>query len=147
MQGPVNYISLHCVKPSMRPLSMAMSTVSIHIFGDVPSSPLVGVLQVCFLSSLHNLRLALSGITKYWNLTPLLIHFRIIWTTGGKHLLSSQLSYFLLLEFGLLVINLWRDQLLFLPSLFVFMYLNRQNWMDSSIVLLFLYMNVRYIPP
>ncbi|XP_028126698.1 probable sphingolipid transporter spinster homolog 2 [Camellia sinensis] len=44
-QGPVNYVSLHCVKPSMRPLSMAMSTVSIHIFGDVPSSPLVGVLQ------------------------------------------------------------------------------------------------------
>ncbi|CAH1450504.1 unnamed protein product [Lactuca virosa] len=24
---------------------MAMSTVSIHVFGDVPSSPLVGVLQ------------------------------------------------------------------------------------------------------
>ncbi|KAH7575506.1 hypothetical protein JRO89_XS02G0125300 [Xanthoceras sorbifolium] len=45
IQGPVNYICLHCVKPSMRPLSMAISTVSIHIFGDVPSSPLVGVLQ------------------------------------------------------------------------------------------------------
>ncbi|KAF3322316.1 putative sphingolipid transporter spinster 2 [Carex littledalei] len=44
-QGPVNYICLHSVKPSLRPLSMAMSTVSIHIFGDVPSSPLVGVLQ------------------------------------------------------------------------------------------------------
>nr|XP_011458313.1 PREDICTED: probable sphingolipid transporter spinster homolog 2 [Fragaria vesca subsp. vesca] len=44
-QGPVNYICLHCVKPSMRPLAMAMSTVSIHLFGDVPSSPLVGVLQ------------------------------------------------------------------------------------------------------
>ncbi|WOL06014.1 putative sphingolipid transporter [Canna indica] len=44
-QGPVNYICLHCVHPSLRPLSMAMSTVSIHIFGDVPSSPLVGVLQ------------------------------------------------------------------------------------------------------
>ncbi|KAJ9159302.1 hypothetical protein P3X46_024817 [Hevea brasiliensis] len=44
-QGPVNYICLHCVKPSMRPLSMAISTVSIHLFGDVPSSPLVGVLQ------------------------------------------------------------------------------------------------------
>ncbi|KAM2676061.1 hypothetical protein EV1_002764 [Malus domestica] len=44
-QGPVNYINLHCVKPNMRPLSMAMSTVSIHIFGDVPSAPLVGVLQ------------------------------------------------------------------------------------------------------
>ncbi|XP_039065899.1 probable sphingolipid transporter spinster homolog 2 isoform X2 [Hibiscus syriacus] len=44
-QGPVNYIFLHTVKPSLRPLSMAISTVSIHIFGDVPSSPLVGVLQ------------------------------------------------------------------------------------------------------
>ncbi|PRQ24144.1 putative major facilitator superfamily [Rosa chinensis] len=46
-QGPVNYICLHCVKPSMRPLAMAMSTVSIHLFGDVPSSPLVGVLEDC----------------------------------------------------------------------------------------------------
>ncbi|PON97126.1 Major facilitator [Trema orientale] len=44
-QAPVNYVCLHCVKPSLRPLSMAMSTVSIHIFGDVPSSPLVGILQ------------------------------------------------------------------------------------------------------
>ncbi|KAL2342021.1 hypothetical protein Fmac_009961 [Flemingia macrophylla] len=44
-QGPVNYVCLHCVKPSLRPLSMATSTVAIHIFGDVPSSPLVGVLQ------------------------------------------------------------------------------------------------------
>ncbi|PKI46557.1 hypothetical protein CRG98_033048, partial [Punica granatum] len=43
--APVNFVCLHCVKPSLRPLSMAMSTVSIHIFGDVPSSPLVGVLQ------------------------------------------------------------------------------------------------------
>ena len=33
---------------------MAMSTVSIHIFGDVPSSPLVGVLQVCLQNSLDS---------------------------------------------------------------------------------------------
>ncbi|GJS74594.1 probable sphingolipid transporter spinster homolog 2 [Tanacetum coccineum] len=44
-QGPVNFVCLHTVKPSLRPLSMAMSTVSIHVFGDVPSSPLVGVIQ------------------------------------------------------------------------------------------------------
>uniref|UniRef100_A0A7C8ZYL8 Major facilitator superfamily (MFS) profile domain-containing protein n=2 Tax=Opuntia streptacantha TaxID=393608 RepID=A0A7C8ZYL8_OPUST len=44
-QAPVNFVCLHCVKPSLRPLSMAMSTVAIHVFGDVPSSPLVGVLQ------------------------------------------------------------------------------------------------------
>ncbi|KAK6923893.1 Organic anion transporter polypeptide, partial [Dillenia turbinata] len=44
-QAPVNYVCLRCVRPSLRPLSIAMSTVSIHVFGDVPSSPLVGVLQ------------------------------------------------------------------------------------------------------
>jgi hypothetical protein len=44
-QAPVNYVCLHCVKPSLRPLSMAISTVAIHIFGDVPSSPLVGIVQ------------------------------------------------------------------------------------------------------
>ncbi|KAL6227579.1 PREDICTED: probable sphingolipid transporter spinster homolog 2 [Fragaria vesca subsp. vesca] len=44
-QAPVNYVSLHCVKPGLRPLSMAISTLSIHVFGDVPSSPLVGVVQ------------------------------------------------------------------------------------------------------
>ncbi|KAL0376025.1 UNVERIFIED_CONTAM: putative sphingolipid transporter spinster2 [Sesamum calycinum] len=44
-KAPVNFVCLHSVKPSLRPLSMAISTVSIHIFGDVPSSPLVGLLQ------------------------------------------------------------------------------------------------------
>ncbi|CAH2061474.1 unnamed protein product [Thlaspi arvense] len=44
-KAPVNYVCLHCVEPSLRPLSMAISTVAIHIFGDVPSSPLVGIVQ------------------------------------------------------------------------------------------------------
>ncbi|CAO2035840.1 unnamed protein product [Urochloa humidicola] len=44
-QAPVNFICLHSIKLHLRPLSMAVSTVSIHIFGDVPSSPLVGLLQ------------------------------------------------------------------------------------------------------
>ncbi|CAH8388222.1 unnamed protein product [Eruca vesicaria subsp. sativa] len=44
-QAPVNYVCLHCVEPSLRPLSMAISTVAIHILGDVPSSPLVGIVQ------------------------------------------------------------------------------------------------------
>ncbi|VAH49722.1 unnamed protein product [Triticum turgidum subsp. durum] len=51
-QAPVNYICLHSVKPSLRPLSMAMSTVSIHILGDVPSSPIVGFIQ----DKIHNWR-------------------------------------------------------------------------------------------
>ncbi|CAI9304220.1 unnamed protein product [Lactuca saligna] len=33
-QGPVNLVCLNSVKPSLRPLAMAISTVSIHIFGD-----------------------------------------------------------------------------------------------------------------
>ncbi|KAG2567561.1 hypothetical protein PVAP13_7NG333100 [Panicum virgatum] len=44
-QAPVNFVCLHSVMPHLRPLAMAVSTVSIHIFGDVPSSPLVGLLQ------------------------------------------------------------------------------------------------------
>ncbi|CAI0405411.1 unnamed protein product [Linum tenue] len=59
-QAPVNYVCLHCVKPSMRPISMAVSTVSIHIFGDVPSSPLVGVLQ----DSINNWRVTTLILTS-----------------------------------------------------------------------------------
>ncbi|XP_019165157.1 PREDICTED: probable sphingolipid transporter spinster homolog 2 isoform X4 [Ipomoea nil] len=72
VQAPVNYVCLHCVKPSLRPLSMAMSTVSIHIFGDVPSSPLVGILQ----DHVNNWKItALS-------LTSILFLAAIIWFIG-----------------------------------------------------------------
>ncbi|GJN02291.1 hypothetical protein PR202_ga19625 [Eleusine coracana subsp. coracana] len=71
-QAPVNYICLHCVKPSLRPLSMAMSTVSIHIFGDVPSSPLVGLLQ----DKIHNWRA--TALT----LTSILFIAAIFWFIG-----------------------------------------------------------------
>jgi hypothetical protein len=63
-QGPVNFVTLWSVTPVLRPLSMAMSTVLIHIFGDVPSAPIVGAFQVsCMvalffppvLTSLHKL--------------------------------------------------------------------------------------------
>lgn len=59
-QGPVNFVCLHSVKPGLRPLSMAMSTVSIHIFGDVPSSPLVGVLQ----DHVNNWRITALSLTS-----------------------------------------------------------------------------------
>ncbi|XP_062101004.1 probable sphingolipid transporter spinster homolog 2 [Humulus lupulus] len=71
-QAPVNYVCLHCVKPSLRPLSMAMSTVSIHIFGDVPSSPLVGILQ----DHLNNWR------TTALILTAILFLAAAIWFIG-----------------------------------------------------------------
>ncbi|XP_045812901.1 probable sphingolipid transporter spinster homolog 2 isoform X1 [Trifolium pratense] len=58
-QAPVNYVCLHYVKPGLRPLSMAMSTVAIHVFGDVPSSPLVGVLE----DSINNWRTTILILT------------------------------------------------------------------------------------
>ncbi|XP_054824407.1 probable sphingolipid transporter spinster homolog 2 isoform X2 [Prosopis cineraria] len=67
-QAPVNYISLHCVKPSLRPLSMAISTVSIHVFGDVPSSPLVGILQ----DHIHNWRKTALILTSVFFLASLI---------------------------------------------------------------------------
>lgn len=72
IQGPVNYINLEAVKPSLRPLSMAMSTVAIHVFGDVPSSPLVGVLQ----DYINNWRV--SALT----LTAILFPTALIWFAG-----------------------------------------------------------------
>jgi hypothetical protein len=63
-QDPVNFVTLWSVTPVLRPLSMAISTVLIHIFGDVPSAPIVGAFQVsCMvalffppvLTSLHKL--------------------------------------------------------------------------------------------
>ncbi len=51
-QGPVNFVTLQSVTPVLRPLSMAMSTVLIHIFGDVPSAPIVGAFQVSCMVAL-----------------------------------------------------------------------------------------------
>ncbi|XP_014510564.1 probable sphingolipid transporter spinster homolog 2 [Vigna radiata var. radiata] len=71
-QAPVNYVCLHCVKPSLRPLSMALSTVAIHIFGDVPSSPLVGKVQ----DKIHNWR------TTALILTSIFFPAAAIWFIG-----------------------------------------------------------------
>ncbi|KAI4375578.1 hypothetical protein MLD38_013432 [Melastoma candidum] len=71
-QAPVNFVNLHCVKPSLRPLSMAVATVSIHVFGDVPSSPLVGVLQD-YLNNWRETALILTAI---------LFPAAAIWTIG-----------------------------------------------------------------
>jgi hypothetical protein len=51
-QGPVNFVTLQSVTPVLRPLSMAMSTVVIHVFGDVPSAPIVGAFQVSCMVAL-----------------------------------------------------------------------------------------------
>ncbi|KAI4367163.1 hypothetical protein MLD38_022931 [Melastoma candidum] len=71
-QAPVNFVNLHCVKPSLRPLSMAVATVSIHVFGDVPSSPLVGVLED-YLNNWRGTALILTAI---------LFPAAAIWTIG-----------------------------------------------------------------
>lgn len=67
-QGPVNYLSLQSVSITSRPLAMAVSTVCIHMFGDVPSSPLVGALQDC----LDNWRLSSLILTSVFFLASFL---------------------------------------------------------------------------
>lgn len=44
-QAPVTALVLWGVPPHLRPLSISMTTVLIHLFGDVPSPPLAGMLQ------------------------------------------------------------------------------------------------------
>ncbi|KAJ7569221.1 hypothetical protein O6H91_01G067500 [Diphasiastrum complanatum] len=87
VQGPVNYATLQCVPSNQRALSMAMSTVMIHVFGDVPSSPLVGVLQ----DTIQNWRLSALLLTSIYFIAS------IIWASGlllqhtgvGKMLVES----------------------------------------------------------
>lgn len=44
-EGPISYVALHYVEPSLLPLAIAMCIASIHILADVPSSPLLGALR------------------------------------------------------------------------------------------------------
>ncbi|XP_023746533.1 probable sphingolipid transporter spinster homolog 2 isoform X2 [Lactuca sativa] len=71
-KGPVNFVCLHAVKPSLRPLAMAISSVSIRIFGDVPSPPLFGILQ----DKVDNWR------TSVWILNSILFLAAGIWFIG-----------------------------------------------------------------
>lgn len=45
LQAPVAALGMWCVPPELRPLGVSLMTVSIHLLGDVPSPPLVGLLQ------------------------------------------------------------------------------------------------------
>mmetsp|Transcript_6270 Transcript_6270/g.13766 ORF Transcript_6270/g.13766 Transcript_6270/m.13766 type:complete len:518 (+) Transcript_6270:206-1759(+) len=45
LQAPVAAVGMWCVPSALRPLGISIMTVSIHLFGDVPSPPLLGLLQ------------------------------------------------------------------------------------------------------
>ncbi|GIL75350.1 hypothetical protein Vretimale_8027 [Volvox reticuliferus] len=45
LQAPVAATGMWCVPAELRPLGASLMTVSIHLLGDVPSPPLVGLLQ------------------------------------------------------------------------------------------------------
>lgn len=45
IQAPVGAIGMWAVPPALRPLAISLTTVSIHVLGDVPSPPLVGWLE------------------------------------------------------------------------------------------------------
>jgi hypothetical protein len=44
-QAPMNAVLLWSVPPGVRPLAMSLSIVATHLLGDVPSPPLLGLLQ------------------------------------------------------------------------------------------------------
>ncbi|KAH7300834.1 hypothetical protein KP509_24G080900 [Ceratopteris richardii] len=67
-QGPVNFLTLECISTDLRPLAMAVSTVCIHVFGDVPSSPLVGLFQ----DSVNNWRTTTLVLTAIFFLASFL---------------------------------------------------------------------------
>ncbi|XP_060216609.1 probable sphingolipid transporter spinster homolog 2 isoform X1 [Lycium barbarum] len=111
-QGPVNYVCLHSVKPSLRPLSMAMSTVSIHIFGDVPSSPLVGVLQVSFFIVLIDLMKKMSI-----KLMLLTVQTQFHYLRRNLQLKVFAKSWFVVFSCSSFIISFWDLQICYVISL------------------------------
>ena len=55
-QAPSNAVAMWSVPPGLRPLAISVSVVAMHVLGDVPSSPLLGLLQ----GSLQNWRVTMS---------------------------------------------------------------------------------------
>ncbi|BBH09271.1 Major facilitator superfamily protein [Prunus dulcis] len=106
-QGPVNYICLHCVKPSMRPLSMAISTVSIHLFGMYLPHLLLEFSRFAFLYSMDR------SVSFHLYYEPI------------NHELHNLIEYFVFpFGFGLVLtaqdsINNWRVTALILTSIFI----------------------------
>ena len=43
--APGNAVAMWSVPPGLRPLAMSMSVVAMHLLGDCPASPLIGLLQ------------------------------------------------------------------------------------------------------
>ena len=46
MAVPVNGVLMWSVPPGLRPFALAAAEFSQHLFGDIPSPPLLGWLQV-----------------------------------------------------------------------------------------------------
>ncbi|KAG0562247.1 hypothetical protein KC19_9G130000 [Ceratodon purpureus] len=80
VQGPVNFVSLRSVSPNLQALAMAMSTVCIHVLGDVPSAPIVGAIQ----DWVHNWRFSCLILTSVLFLAA------AIWGTGSMFLVMDK---------------------------------------------------------
>lgn len=58
-QAPTSAVALWCVPKRLRPFSCSLTTVLIHLLGDVPSPPIMGAVQ----GHLRNWRLSFSLLT------------------------------------------------------------------------------------
>ena len=45
LQSPMAALGMWSVPPQLRPLGISLMTVTIHLFGDVPSPPILGLIQ------------------------------------------------------------------------------------------------------
>ncbi len=63
-QAPVAAIGMWCVPSALRPLGVALMTICIHLFGDVPSPPLLGLLQ--------------TSLSKVGVLSTVLLYLRLL---------------------------------------------------------------------
>ena len=58
-QSPASAVMLWAVPKRLRPFAMSLNTITIHVLGDVPSPPILGMLQ----TRLANWRYSISMMT------------------------------------------------------------------------------------
>lgn len=66
-QAPSNALILWSVPPASRPLAISLSVISMHLLGDVPSPPIIGIIQSCtqnwrYTMSMAGIILGLGGL-------------------------------------------------------------------------------------
>jgi MFS family permease len=73
IQGPINIVAMWTQPYILRPFACAMMTVSIHVFGDVPSAPIAGMIHDRIYSHFNKTKDKAESDALAWKYTLVLM--------------------------------------------------------------------------